>query len=431
MTHRVDDVLDARAAPVLCSDEAGEEEAAMCLPRRRYGARWLVALVAAGALAMPAHPARVASASGRVELSPDEKALVADVKDGRFATWSFAEAALLASGVTGREQRRAYLDRLDALERQAAAASSGARTPLEKGEKLLGWLHGKSGALKKYQAKQTNLSDLLDTGLYNCVSSAVAYNVLGRRQGLDLRAIEVPDHVFATLYDGGERVDVETTTPRGFNPSRDKAAMKEFQELTGFTYIPARHRNKQREIQEAGLVAAIYYNHGVELARSKDHREAFHAQVRAMRLDPGLTAAAKNASAALASWSGELARPGQVEAALDLVRQNVTWLDDPAAERRLIQAVYDSRGGQLQKEKDWQAMADLYVKALERHRGDGSLARHFEHNAVAAYDAWAKPLVQSKKWPEAIEVTEKALARFPDNKHLQRNLKYLKQQRDR
>ena len=49
----------------------------------------------------------------------------------------------------------------------------------------------------------------------------------------------------------------------------------------------------------------------------------------------------------------------------------------------------------------------------------------------AAYDAWAKPLVQAKKWPEAIEVAEKALARFPDNKHLQRNLKYLKQQRDK
>ena len=113
------------------------------------------------------------------------------------------------------------------------------------------------------------------------------------------------------------------------------------------------------------------------------------------------------------------------------MRLNAPWLDDAAAESRLIQAVYDARGGQLAKQKEWPAMADLYAGALERHRGDARLAKHFEHNAVAAYDGWAKPLMSAKSWGEAIAVYEKALARFPDNKHLQKNLRHCKQQQSR
>ncbi len=59
----------------------------------------------------------------------------------------------------------------------------------------------------------------------------------------------------------------------------------------------------------------------------------------------------------------------------------------------------------------------------------GIAAVTLERNALAAYDSWAKPFMQSKKWDEAIGVIEKGLARFPGNKHLQHNLKYCQQQR--
>jgi tetratricopeptide (TPR) repeat protein len=315
-------------------------------------------------------------------------------------------------------------------------ALANARTPIEKGEQLLGWLYGKTGPIgpvgsgkhKKYVAKQTSLAVLLDTGTYNCVSSAVVYNVIGRRLGLDLRAIESPDHVFPVLYDGEERVDVETTTPRGFNPLRDKAAQKEFAELTGFTYIPARHRKKQREIDEAALVAAIYYNRGVEFGRENRYREALRVNICALSLDPRLAAAADNARAALVDWAGEALREGKVDLALDIIRQNVEWLKDPLAEVKLIMAAYDSRGRQLRKDKDWPGMANLYTTAFKRHRNNTELAKHFENNALAAYDDWAKPFLKSEKWREAVKVYEQGLKDLGDNKHLQHQLKYCQQQ---
>jgi hypothetical protein len=108
---------------------------------------------------------------------------------------------------------------------------------------------------------------VLDTGLFNCVSSAVIYNILGSRLGLNLRAVEVPDHVFSVLYEGARHGDVETTTGAGFNPARDRFRVSRLLRETGFVYIPESHPEERREVGEAGLVAIIYYNHGVEEAR--------------------------------------------------------------------------------------------------------------------------------------------------------------------
>ncbi len=204
------------------------------------------------------------------DISEDEASMFEDARDGSFDSWSFAEAALLSSGVKNKQQRQLYLSRLDKLEAQAAEAVKGLHTPLQKGDLLLKWLH--KGALNKgYVSKQTDVSKVFDTNTYNCVSSATLYNILATRLGLDARAIEVPDHAFSIIYDGTKHADVETTTKAGFNPSRDRTAISEFKQTTGFTYIPDKHRSKRRELKETGLVAITYYNHGVSYTKSKQY----------------------------------------------------------------------------------------------------------------------------------------------------------------
>src|SRR5262249_13051670 len=130
------------------------------------------------------------NAALKLTVGDDEAALFADVQGGRFRSWSFAEAALLASGVSDAAKRKEYADRLDALEKEARNAVAGAGTPFEKGEKLLRWLH--DGPLSGgCRGGQTDLHTVLDSKTFNCVSSAVLYNVLALRLGLDARAIEV------------------------------------------------------------------------------------------------------------------------------------------------------------------------------------------------------------------------------------------------
>jgi tetratricopeptide (TPR) repeat protein len=258
----------------------------------------------------------------KFDVTPDETSLFEDAKDGKFDTWTFAEAAILSCGVTERERRAEYLRRIDTLFEEAKTATGKAATPTEKGEALLKWMH--AGVMKKgYVSEQTDVTAVLDTGTYNCVSSATLYNILGRRLGLDLRGIEVPDHAFAIWYDGTTHADVETTTPMGFNPSRDPKTIAAFQKETGFTYLPDKHRNLRRELGETGMVALTYYNHGVMHARKKQHLESLLFSLRAVSLDPEFGSAVKNALSSLATWSADLAKAGKHEAAVAVVEAGV------------------------------------------------------------------------------------------------------------
>ncbi len=138
--------------------------------------------------------ARLKSSTGlNLSISSDELALFGDVKDGHFTKWSFEEAALLASGVRDARQRKHYVQEIDLLEREARKATSGATGPLEKGKKLLSFLHDPNGPMAKgYVSHQTDLSTVLDRRTFNCVSSATLYTVLGRRLGLDVQGDRGP-----------------------------------------------------------------------------------------------------------------------------------------------------------------------------------------------------------------------------------------------
>ena len=262
---------------------------------------------------------RLEKSSGlKLTLSADESSLVKDARDGKLDEWSFADACLIASGVTDRAKRMEYVKKIDAIEADARKAIAGAQTSFEKGEKLLKFLHAGPMA-KGYRSEQTDLHTLLDHGTFNCVSSAVLYNVIGRRLGLDLRAIEIPDHVFSILYDGDRRADVETTNALGFNPSRDPKMRDRAKNPGGVVYMPEKHAKLRREVGEAGLAAVIAYNHGVTLSKQKRFHEAVLANFRALCLDPNNKSAIKNALADLTNGPLAMAKDGKYEEALNAI----------------------------------------------------------------------------------------------------------------
>lgn len=318
-------------------------------------------------------PARVIDILARLEksspaslaVSDDEKRAFQNAKSGRLDATAFAEVALLASGVLDPEKRKHYLDRIDALAQKAQLAVASAKDVKERGEILLRWLHRE--AMKKgYRTTQTNLSVLLDQQTFNCVSSAVLYNIMALKLGIDVRAVEVPDHAFSIVYQGASHMDVETTTADGFNPSREQ--IKNFERMTGFRYIADKHRDERREVTEAGLAAIIYYNRGVELTRAKQHHDALLAYVRAMNLDSEFASAAKNALATLANWSVE-----------------------------------------LMKEKKWQQAVDVITIGVEVAPNDATLV----NNQLAIWSRWATSLIDAGQQDEAVAVLKQAAKALP------------------
>ena len=336
----------------------------------------------------------------KIEISADETSLFEDAKDGKLDTWSFAEAALLASGVTEKERRAAYVARIDALVADARKATEGGKTAFEKGEQLLKWLH--AGAMAKgYRSEQTDVSVILDTGTFNCVSSAALYNIIGRRLGLDLRAIEVPDHAFSILYDGSSHADVETTNAAGFNPSRDPRALKAFEAQTGFRYVPDHHRGQRREVDEAGLVAIIFYNHGVGLGRGKEHLKAILSYFRAMSLDPEFASAVKNALASLAQWSSDLAREGRHEEAVAVLETGVALAPrDPTLVHNRRVAWSEWAEAHMRAGREDEALAVLR-RAAEKAPAEAAV---FASMQAGLFIRRGEELVKARAWEKALEV---------------------------
>ena len=126
-----------------------------------------------------------------------------------------------------------------------------------KAEELLLSLHSH---LRGYSLYQTRLDVLIDQGTFNCVSSALAYMILGRAVGLDVQAVATPDHAFALVrLASGRSVDVETTTKYGFNPGTKTEFTNAFGK-TGFAYVPPGNYSQRRNIGDRQLLGLLVQN---------------------------------------------------------------------------------------------------------------------------------------------------------------------------
>lgn len=337
------------------------------------------------------------------DLSEDEASMFEDAKDGSFDSWSFAEAALLSSGVKNKQQRQLYLSRLDKMEAQAAAVVKGSNTPFQKGDRLLKWLH--KGALNKgYVSKQTDVSKVFDTKTYNCVSSATLYNILATRLGLDTRAIEVPDHAFSIIYDGTKHADVETTTKAGFNPSRDRAAISKFKLTTGFTYIPDTHRAKRRELKETGLVAITYYNHGVGFTKSKQYHHALLSYFRALSLDPENKSAVKNALSVLSTWSLELAETGNFDKAFSVLAVGLQLAPDDKGLKHNNKYVWRQKIDSILKSNDITSALAVLDQAYQK-----TSDKDFIKMQSWVFLSQGEKFVAQENWEQALTLAEQGL----------------------
>jgi tetratricopeptide (TPR) repeat protein len=261
----------------------------------------------------PARALEMIAGLGKVAVTEDEKGLFAEARAGKLDKWSFAEAALLASGVTDAGARKTHLAKIDDIVARARKATEGARSPHEKGEKLLQFLH-EGPMAQGYESNQTLLSTLLDTGKYNCVSSAVLYNVVAGRLGLEARAVEIPGHVYSVLYVHGKPIDVETTNAHGFDPANPEQREK-LRKEKGITVLADKHSGQGREVRDLGLAAVIWANRSASLAEAKRYHEAALAGFRALCLDPESPGALTNAQAALNNGCLYLSGEGKHEEA--------------------------------------------------------------------------------------------------------------------
>jgi len=412
-------------------------------------------------------PAKVLSVLSTLEesaaLSEEEQSMLRDGADGRFDTWDLADAALLASGVAGKETRRKHREQLSERLEQFRSGKPD-DDAFAQGDALLRFLHRQT--LRGYVEKQTDVSTLLETGQFNCVSATLTYMILGRSQGLDVRAVEAPDHVFAILYDGVRHVDVETTNQWGFNPSVSREARRRLREQTGFDYIAQQRADQRRELPPPGAVAVIYYNHGVSLTKAGKFNEALGAYFRALSLDREFVSAIKNTLVVFARWSGALLDSGDYEKALQVIHaglhlapedaallayRKAVWItyvktlheagkrkeavavlqraakDDPQGDYAEMQSwVYISAGQEQAEQQQWPAAWRIAEEAIQAV--DSSAREETERWRTSLLLSWSYHALEAKDYAVAARVSALGVELRPDDKRFQERLAYITQE---
>ncbi|MDO8907468.1 MAG: transglutaminase family protein [Pseudohongiella sp.] len=174
------------------------------------------------------------AAPGQLSWSPmtdfEQTLLERFISEDVFTANDLLSLYLLASGdVRNRQQVQDFQAKIDAFfERHDDIL----HIPDERGRgaALLQRMHhyflrvDESTPLAGYDEDQSQLSELLRSGVYNCISSALLYLVLAETAGLTTAGVIMPSHAFVqvTLPDG-RVADVETTAADGFDVVRNQA----------------------------------------------------------------------------------------------------------------------------------------------------------------------------------------------------------------
>ncbi len=190
-----------------------------------------------------------------------------------ITSYMLIESSLAASGLVG-ENLKLYKNKYDQILikfKKDLVTSFHTLSAYEQGEFVLNWIH--NNFLKNYIEEQTLMDVLIDTGNYNCVSSAVFYLILSREAGLITETVETSDHAFCSVKTDDGWIDVETTTLYGFNPGVKKEFQQAFNQ-TGYTYVPPGNYRNRKKIDDKETVALIMQNRMSVLQKHNIHDKA-------------------------------------------------------------------------------------------------------------------------------------------------------------
>ena len=153
------------------------------------------------------------------------------------------------------------LKQFDQLKQKVSGEAFSSLVPEERGRAVLKLLY--QDYLTTYDFNQTRTNVALQTGVYNCVSSALLYMAVAKAAGLEVRGQKTSEHAFCTVYIPGskagqyKKIDVETTNPYGFNPG-SKETIENEDKIQGYYVVPKKYYSNRQEVSDslfAGLIA--------------------------------------------------------------------------------------------------------------------------------------------------------------------------------
>lgn len=343
-----------------------------------------------------------------------EAAMIDDLADGQLDAHTLIEAALIASGVTDPEGLASYEARIEAIV-DGAVSRVGDGRDLRRGRRLLEELHG--SVLERYEASSDRFTDLVDGGSYNCVSATLLYIIAARQAGLRVAAAETPLHVFALIEDGDRQIEVETTTPEGYDVHRDlpefsrfvlanKYATEEEIAQRGIESLYDDFRRLTKPVAPERIIAFLYHNAGLRALRAGASTEAAGLLVKAARIYPDLAYRSEDLRLTLAWAIREQYDSGRFEEAYRLSGVAMVHFPDRTTVRDRFVVVAARLIEEAAREGNLAEAEGLEAESLELLSDEDSRRRLEAFTAQALVRA----AVTAGEWPMA----RKRAARFAE-----------------
>lgn len=205
-----------------------------------------------------------------IRFYPDNRLITvassADSITDTFEAEQFLELALIASG-TDEENTALLIESAHDIFAQLLEYLSPFTTEAERTDQTLHFLY--NTLLSSYSENQTLVDVAIETGTYNCVSSAVLFMYFMKKQSVTISAVETPLHAFCTVQIDGQTVDVETTNPFGYNPGHKKEIESDSLSQKKFVSVPAKKYANRHTVNDRRIISLIYNNRIASLQRQK------------------------------------------------------------------------------------------------------------------------------------------------------------------
>lgn len=272
-----------------------------------------------------------------------------------------------------------------------------------------------SGAPSGYDEEQSRLMGIFETSEFNCISSALLYGVLAHTMGLDAVGVLLPSHAFIELsIPGIPKVEVETTSPGGFDQEHDEA----FYEKANSSWFSARglepatyedYLNRER-LSLARLSARNMLNQHTREDQMARNDSARLAEISAY-IDPNYLAAQQRRFYFYNEEIYTLITENQWETLdrfFDVTYSSVSLTAKAFKDNPSIQASYDHYlGGALiahAQLAEVEPMLDLAGLLMERAEGDPSRTAKAETRIISAVSILLNQLARQAKFEEGVLV---------------------------
>jgi hypothetical protein len=263
-------------------------------------------------------------------LGNEELRMLQDIRSGNLQAWTTADVALTVAGIADRKDADQYRQQIDEITEEARDVVATAKTDEQKLKKLAKYLL--KGPMKAgYVSGQYDLQVLLDTGTYNCASSAVLFDMIARRLGMKVEGVNRPGHVFCRYAD----FDIETTSGRVYPADiRDQRMLKKRTEKDGKEGTLYAHQ-LFLETSNRSLMCEPYYDEGVKLVKEKKYDRALISFLKACVVEPNNPIPARQMDSTFSHLCEDRVKKGQTKQAKAIVKLYRELLQDSTAADKL------------------------------------------------------------------------------------------------